>query len=351
MKKRIILSLFALMMLAGCSNGGETSVSEPESKAESSTVSVAESAEVSEKSDEISIKESSVESRSESSKKESSVESKSESSKEENSAESKAESKTESKAESKPESKVESKPESRVESKPESRVESKPESSAESKPESSVESKPESSNETSVIPATNKELVGFYNLTELNTDGENVVSMKHYNTIGMYVTLEINAGGTGIFSEYSEKKNITWNDKYINLGDYDEMEYSISGDSLALYQDEMTLVFEKTDKEALRKKMEERSKAAELSGEIDSEAVGDYILKGMDIEDAFEFDGDVYLTLHNDGTGYLESEGEQLEITWDDGEIKLMEDIFYYTKEGTDIIVDFYGVMVTFGRV
>ena len=240
MKKRILLAVLALMVVSGCSNGEETSVSEPESTAESSIVSVVESMESS-------VKESSVE----------------------------------SKAESKPESKVESK----VESKPESKVES-------------------SKEESTVIPATNKELVGFYNLTEMTGEGDSVISMKRYNIAGMYITLEINAGGTGVFSEYKEKANITWNDKYINLTHYDDMEYSVSGDRLALYSDDMTLVFERTDKEELKKKMEENSESEELSGEIDPDAVGDYILKEMDMEDEFDFDEDVYLTLHNDGTGF-----------------------------------------------
>ncbi len=353
MKKRILLAVLALVMVSGCSNGTETSVTE--SSVPESVVSVAESAESSEK-------ESSVESKAESkpeSKAESKAESKPESkaeSKVESKPESKAESKVESKPESKAESKAESKPESKVESKVESKPESKVESKAESKVESKVESKPESKVESSkeestVIPATNKELVGFYNLTEMTGEGDSVISMKRYNIAGMYITLEINAGGTGVFSEYKEKANITWNDKYINLTHYDDMEYSVSGDRLALYSDDMTLVFERTDKEELKKKMEENSESEELSGEIDPDAVGDYILKEMDMEDEFDFDEDVYLTLHNDGTGYLESEGEQLEITWVDGQIKAMDDIFYYEKEGNDIVVDFYGIYVKFEKV
>ena len=327
MKKRILLAVLALMVVSGCSNGEETSVSEPESTAESSIVSVVESMESS-------VKESSVES-----KPESSVESKEENSKKESSVENKEES-------SKKESSVEIKEESR---KKESSVEIKEESN---KKESSVENKEESSKEeTSVIPATNRELVGFYNLTEMTGEGDSVISMKRYNIAGMYITLEINAGGTGVFSEYKEKANITWNDKYINLTHYDDMEYSVSGDRLALYSDDMTLVFERTDKEELKKKMEENSESEELSGEIDPDAVGDYILKEMDMEDEFDFDEDVYLTLHNDGTGYLESEGEQLEITWVDGQIKAMDDIFYYEKEGNDIVVDFYGIYVKFEKV
>ena len=177
MKKRILLAAMALMIVSGCSNGEETSVSEPESTAESSIVSVVESMESS-------VKESS------------------------------------------------------VESKPESRVESK----VESKPESKVES---SKAETSV-PATNAELPGFYNLVEMTSDGESLMSMKYYNEAGLYITLEINAGGTGVFTQYQDKSNMTWNDNYMMLKDYDDMEYSLSGDKLAVYQsDVITLVFER----------------------------------------------------------------------------------------------------------
>ncbi len=334
MKKRIFLAVVAMsLMMAGCGNGEETSVSEPESTTESSVVSVAESTEVSEES---------VESKTESSKKESSAESKAESSKKESSAESKAES---SKKESSAESKVESKVESKAESKPESKVESRVESRAESKPESSAE-------ETS-IPATNSELAGFYNLVEMTLDGEKLMSMKYYNEAGLYITLEINVGGTGVFTQYQDKSNMTWNDKYIMLKGYDSMEYNLSGDELAMYQGDMTLIFERADKEALKKKMEEASKEKELSGEVDKEAVGKYVLKDMDSEESIDtelFGEDVYVVLNDDGTGYIDAEGEQIEIEWVDGAVKIMNDIFYYEKNGTDIIVDAYGIKITFSK-
>ena len=354
MKKRIFLAVVAMsLMMAGCGNGEETSVSEPESTTESSVVSVAESTEVSEESveskTESSKKESSAESKAESSKKESSAESKAESSKKESSAESKAESKVESKVESKAESKPESKAESRVESK----AESKPESKVESRVESRAESKPESSAEETSIPATNSELAGFYNLVEMTLDGEKLMSMKYYNEAGLYITLEINVGGTGVFTQYQDKSNMTWNDKYIMLKGYDSMEYNLSGDELAMYQGDMTLIFERADKEALKKKMEEASKEKELSGEVDKEAVGKYVLKDMDSEESIDtelFGEDVYVVLNDDGTGYIDAEGEQIEIEWVDGAVKIMNDIFYYEKNGTDIIVDAYGIKITFSK-
>ena len=333
MKKRIFLAVVAMsLMMAGCGNGEETSVSEPESTTESSVVSVAESTEVSEES---------VESKTESSKKESSAESKAESSKKESSVESKVESKAESKAESKVESKVESK----AESKPESKVESRVESRAESKPESSAE-------ETS-IPATNSELAGFYNLVEMTLDGEKLMSMKYYNEAGLYITLEINVGGTGVFTQYQDKSNMTWNDKYIMLKGYDSMEYNLSGDELAMYQGDMTLIFERADKEALKKKMEEASKEKELSGEVDKEAVGKYVLKDMDSEESIDtelFGEDVYVVLNDDGTGYIDAEGEQIEIEWVDGAVKIMNDVFYYEKHGNDIVIEIYGITITFSK-
>ena len=369
MKKRVILAALALMIISGCSNGGgETSVSEPESTEESSVVSVAESTEVSEESieskAESSKKESSVESKAESSEKESSVESKAESSEKESSAESKTEGKAESKAESKTESKVESKTESKVESKAESKVESRAESKVESKVESRVESKvessvaeisfEESSKEETSVPATNKELPGFYNLVEMTSDGETLMSMKYYNEAGLYITLEINAGGTGVFTQYEEKSNMTWNDNYMVLKDYDEMEYSLSGDKLAVYQDSsITLVFERSDKETIRKKMEEASKEKELSGEVDKEAVGKYVLKSIDSEESIDtdlFGEDISVVLNDDGTGYIDAEGEQIEIEWVDGAVKIMNDIFYYEKHGNDIVIDIYGISMTFSK-
>ena len=318
MKKRVILAALALMIISGCSNGGgETSVSQPESTEESSVVSVAESTEVSEES---------VESKAESSKKESSVESKAESSEKESSAESKTEGKAESKAESKTESKVESKTESKV----------------------------ESSKEETSVPATNKELPGFYNLVEMTSDGETLMSMKYYNEAGLYITLEINAGGTGVFTQYEEKSNMTWNDNYMVLKDYDEMEYSLSGDKLAVYQDSsITLVFERSDKETIRKKMEEASKEKELSGEVDKEAVGKYVLKSIDSEESIDtdlFGEDISVVLNDDGTGYIDAEGEQIEIEWVDGAVKIMNDIFYYEKHGNDIVIDIYGISMTFSK-
>ena len=318
MKKRVILAALALMIISGCSNGGgETSVSQPESTEESSVVSVAESTEVSEES---------VESKAESSKKESSVESKAESSEKESSAESKTEGKAESKAESKTESKVESKTESKV----------------------------ESSKEETSVPATNKELPGFYNLVEMTSDGETLMSMKYYNEAGLYITLEINAGGTGVFTQYEEKSNMTWNDNYMVLKDYDEMEYSLSGDKLAVYQDSsITLVFERSDKETIRKKMEEASKEKELSGEVDKEAVGKYVLKSIDSEESIDtdlFGEDISVVLNDDGTGYIDAEGEQIEIEWVDGAVKIMNDVFYYEKHGNDIVIEIYGITITFSK-
>ena len=357
MKKRVILAALALMIISGCSNGGgETSVSEPESTEESSVVSVAESTEVSEESveskAESSKKESSVESKAESSEKESSVESKAESSKKESSVESKAES---SEKESSVESKAESsEKESSAESKTEGKAESKAESKTESKVESKTESKVESSKEETSVPATNKELPGFYNLVEMTSDGETLMSMKYYNEAGLYITLEINAGGTGVFTQYEEKSNMTWNDNYMVLKDYDEMEYSLSGDKLAVYQDSsITLVFERSDKETIRKKMEEASKEKELSGEVDKEAVGKYVLKSIDSEESIDtdlFGEDISVVLNDDGTGYIDAEGEQIEIEWVDGAVKIMNDIFYYEKHGNDIVIDIYGISMTFSK-
>ena len=331
MKKRVILAALALMIISGCSNGGgETSVSQPESTEESSVVSVAESTEVSEES---------VESKAESSKKESSVESKAESSEKESSVESKAES---SEKESSAESKTEGKAESKAESKTESKVESK------------TESKVESSKEETSVPATNKELPGFYNLVEMTSDGETLMSMKYYNEAGLYITLEINAGGTGVLTQYEEKSNMTWNDNYMVLKDYDEMEYSLSGDKLAVYQDSsITLVFERSDKETIRKKMEEASKEKELSGEVEKEAVGKYVLKSIDSEESIDtdlFGEDISVVLNDDGTGYIDAEGEQIEIEWVDGAVKIMNDIFYYEKHGNDIVIDIYGISMTFSK-
>ena len=331
MKKRVILAALALMIISGCSNGGgETSVSQPESTEESSVVSVAESTEVSEES---------VESKAESSKKESSVESKAESSEKESSVESKAES---SEKESSAESKTEGKAESKAESKTESKVESK------------TESKVESSKEETSVPATNKELPGFYNLVEMTSDGETLMSMKYYNEAGLYITLEINAGGTGVFTQYQDKSNMTWNDNYMVLKDYDEMEYSLSGDKLAVYQDSsITLVFERSDKETIRKKMEEASKEKELSGEVEKEAVGKYVLKSIDSEESIDtdlFGEDISVVLNDDGTGYIDAEGEQIEIEWVDGAVKIMNDIFYYEKHGNDIVIDIYGISMTFSK-
>ena len=177
--------------------------------------------------------------------------------------------------------------------------------------------------------------------------------MKYYNEAGLYITLEINVGGTGVFTQYQDKSNMTWNDKYIMLKGYDSMEYNLSGDELAMYQGDMTLIFERADKEALKKKMEEASKEKELSGEVDKEAVGKYVLKDMDSEESIDtelFGEDVYVVLNDDGTGYIDAEGEQIEIEWVDGAVKIMNDIFYYEKNGTDIIVDAYGIKITFSK-
>ena len=230
----------------------------------------------------------------------------------------------------------------------------KAESKTESKVESKTESKVESSKEETSVPATNKELPGFYNLVEMTSDGETLMSMKYYNEAGLYITLEINAGGTGVFTQYEEKSNMTWNDNYMVLKDYDEMEYSLSGDKLAVYQDSsITLVFERSDKETIRKKMEEASKEKELSGEVDKEAVGKYVLKSIDSEESIDtdlFGEDISVVLNDDGTGYIDAEGEQIEIEWVDGAVKIMNDIFYYEKHGNDIVIDIYGISMTFSK-
>ena len=196
-------------------------------------------------------------------------------------------------------------------------------------------------------------MAGFYNLVEMTLDGEKLMSMKYYNEAGLYITLEINVGGTGVFTQYQDKSNMTWNDKYIMLKGYDSMEYNLSGDELAMYQGDMTLIFERADKEALKKKMEEASKEKELSGEVDKEAVGKYVLKDMDSEESIDtelFGEDVYVVLNDDGTGYIDAEGEQIEIEWVDGAVKIMNDVFYYEKHGNDIVIEIYGITITFSK-
>ena len=102
-----------------------------------------------------------------------------------------------------------------------------------------------------------------------------------------------------------------------------------------------------------RKKMEEASKEKELSGEVDKEAVGKYVLKSIDSEESIDedlFGEDVYVVLNDDGTGYFDAEGEQIEIEWVDGAVKIMNDVFYYEKHGNDIVIEIYGITITFSK-
>ena len=309
--KKIFILLLALPFISGCSSGNEISVEETEIT--ESTESIVSSVERS------IVKESSPENKTESIMKESPAE---------------------SKTESREETKIEISEFSEIS------IEETKESSAESMAENKKELPVEEKSQEESISVSNMELVGFYKLKDTTPDGENFINMERYDEAGLHVTLEIFADGTGEFKEYGDFSKITWNDRYIILDD-EKAEYAMLEDKLALYSENTTLVFERTDKPEITK--EESPETQELSGYIDEEVTGRYILTKMTGENQFE--DDVYLTLNADGTGMMESGSQKIEIDWDDGEIEVNGEIFYYETDGNSIIADIYGIYATFERI
>ena len=304
------MSILTLLLISGCNSGNEISVSETE---------IPESTEITESI--VSIAESSI-------VKESSVESK-------------IESKTESSLKE-IKSKVESSKEIEIEVSETSEISEIQESSAESTEESQQEFSVEESSYEESVPVSNTELVGFYKLTDTTSDGEHFINMEKYNESGLYITVEIFSDGTGEFTEYDDIFPLTWNDRYIIL-DGEKAEYRSKGNQLAVYAGDNTLIFEKTDKSTLIK---EESEIPELSGETDENVIGRYILTDMTSENRFK--NDIYLTLNADGTGIFDNGIEKTPIEWDDGEIEMNGEIFYYETDKNKIILDFYGIYWTF---
>lgn len=318
--KKIFLALLTLILISGCSPKNAESSAEQTTAAESTeiTESVVSSAESS------IIKEIPAESKTEN-KTESTVK----------------EISTESKMESHEETKIESSEISQISV--EKIKESSAQSSAESIRESSVEEK---SHEEESVPVSNMAAVGFYKLTDATPDGKHFIDMEEYDEAQYHVTLEIFADGTGEFREYSDTVKIKWNDKYI-ITDEGIINYKLLDNKLALYSEQDTFIFEKTDKAEFKK--QESSQIAELSGYIDETVTGRYILTDMTGENKFA--NDIYLTLNADGTGKMLNGTDETDIRWDDGEIEMNGEIFYYETDNNHVILDFYGIYWTFVKI
>ena len=310
--KKNFLALLTLLLIAGCSPQNQENSAEKTDIPES-TESIVSSAENS------IIKESSAESKTESIVKEISQESK---------MESHEESKTESSQIS------------------ETSVEEIRQNSAESSVESVSDiSAEEKSREEESVPVSNMALVGFYLLTDITPDGEHFIDTEQYDEMGFHVTLEIFSDGTGEFREDSDIVKVKWNDKYI-ITDDGMINYRLLNDQLALYSDSDTFVFKKTDKAEFEK--QESSEIVELSGYIDESVAGKYILTDMTSENKFA--NDIYLTLNTDGTGIMLNGTKETPLTWDDGEIEMNGEIFYYETDTDTVILDFYGIYWIFQK-
>ena len=299
--KKIFLALLTLLFIAGCSPQNEE-ISSENTVIPESTVSPAESSV---------IKESSAESKIESTVKDIS-------------------------AESHEESKIESTQISET-SISETSVEEIKESSVETVSEISAEEK---SREEESVPVSNMALVGFYRLTDVTANGEHFVDTEEYDEMGFNVTLEIFSDGTGEFREDTDIVKITWNDKYI-ITDEGKINYKLLDGKLALYSEEDTFIFEKTDKAAFEKQKN--------SEDTNDSMAGKYILTDMTSENKFA--NDVYLTLNADGTGTMLNGTKETPLTWDDGAIEMNGELFFYETDTDTVILDFYGIYWIFEKM
>lgn len=62
---------------------------------------------------------------------------------------------------------------------------------------------------------------------------------------------------------------------------------------------------------------------------------------------------EMYITLEKDGTGVLVSEGETMEIAWEDGKmwpVDDADDVIAYTIDGDTLTMDQDGVTITFKK-
>ena len=325
----VVMIMLSLVMSVGCSNGNKKEEHTSLDVSEAVQSSVFEDSAVSKVSNEVSEKsvaESSPEEKSEISQVKEDV------SESENISESEEESEDESIAESLIESKAE-------------------ESSEEAVSEVWEE---ESSEDETLIPVTNKEIAGFYNLTEWKENGETVMDLKSHNDRGLFATMTINEDGTGEFSDFGTVVvGLQWNDKYINL-DGEKSKYRLEKDSLILFNENVEMIFERADKETLIPSQDKEK--VELSGSADKSHAGKYVLSALlidgeeDITDVVD-EEDWYIILNEDGTGKWSSGESVLDIKWAKGQIMNENEIFYYTLKDDILSMEEAGIIMEYKKV
>ena len=84
---------------------------------------------------------------------------------------------------------------------------------------------------------------GKYTLVSMESDGMTIEG-DTLKSLGMEVTIEFNADGTGTIDFMGESEDFTWKDGKM-ISDGEELPFTFSGDTVTIEQDGAKMVFEK----------------------------------------------------------------------------------------------------------
>lgn len=93
-----------------------------------------------------------------------------------------------------------------------------------------------------------KEMVGKYEIVEMTTGGETYTEdeLSALKTLGYTIELELKEDGTGYFSAYGLKQDITYDEDSMTIEGVDTP-YTRSGSKITFEQDDSKLVFDKAE--------------------------------------------------------------------------------------------------------
>lgn len=154
------------------------------------------------------------------------------------------------------------------------------------------------------------EVPGYYLMTKLVMGDEemDLTILEDYYEVMPFLLL--NEDGSGVLYDGSDLTDVSWDEDFlVAMGD--PTEYTLIGDELTIAQDDIKMVFERSD---------------DTPPDIDAlrgtsvSPVGEYVIYAYDMGSGMEYTDIATLSIYADGTGlYVIEDGEsESEVVWDE---------------------------------
>lgn len=173
---------------------------------------------------------------------------------------------------------------------------------------------------------------GYYLLVSMTQNGETYDEAALIEA-GMYAYMMFYADGTGVLSTNGELLTLTWDDAKITSSDGEEDYFTLDGDLMRFDSDGVQLVFRYNGVTL----PEEYQTATAEPGQIE----GYYVLSGAETE-GYYLDAETlesagmtsYIVLLENGVGYMQFNGEETVLEWDENNLYADGEPQPYTLDG-----------------